>query len=198
MNLLTHLHLALQTWLRDLFSEEEILPEAAKRDQVDSLLADAQAALSSLRSDWAKAVVVQQRVESDWLAATAQVQVLDAAVNNDLRAGLERSARAKTVQLVALQDQVQQLDEQRSQAQVAVTRLQTASESLQRYLDEARRKRLALAERKQLVEFLLSLDRLDRVLTHNRKLLSNDLEAQTIAVQRQEDRLAAKEEWNRK
>jgi hypothetical protein len=83
------------------------------------------------------------------------------------------------------------------QTQAAVARLQTAVETLQKYLDEARHKRLALNERQQLVELLLGLDRLDHELTRNSELLSAELQTHEAIVQRGEDRLAAREEWKK-
>ncbi len=195
MNLLTHFRLAVQTWLGDLFDEEAYLPEAARSDKVTTLLTEAQAALNLLRANLVEAAAQHKRTELEWLELTAQAQALEEAIDDDLRMHFEASARAKSIQLVALKEHLQLVSQVGEQSLAAVNRLQVAVELLQRQLDTTRRQRLALNERGRLVDLLISLDRLERQLGREESLLNENLQAHEAEVLQKEDWLTAREEW---
>jgi hypothetical protein len=198
MKLFNRLGLALQTWLNDWFEDEALLPESIQRTNVDKLLTQGQAALNLLHGHLAQAVAHQHQVNTQWVQALAQAQALEEARDDDLRAGLPGAARARQVKLLALQDRLQFLKEAVAISEDAVNHLQAVTEALQLRLDMVRKQRTTLNTRAQMVELMLQLNKLERELERNERVLREGLQAQADEVLRKEDWLSAREEWKRK
>ncbi|MEW5870298.1 MAG: PspA/IM30 family protein [Chloroflexota bacterium] len=197
------LRLALQTFLKDIFSEE-VAPANnstsmhAADELLSQVIAKAQTRLDTLRVELANAQSHQKRIELDWQQTQAQAQAMSDAVDHALQAGQDDLARYKLIQTQALEKRVQELYELNQSYAQWVSMLREAVYTQQARLESTQRKAHDLLHRERSAETLEELSNLRRELDRQMNTLQTDLRARQEQLERREDRIAARQEINRR
>jgi phage shock protein A len=195
MKWIERLAAALRSAARDLISEEDT---AIEEDRVGTLLAAAQTRLTVLRDELAKAIAREKQIEIEWQDALALANGLDTNVDEALRSGDDDLARAQIASASRAQIKADELAE-RYHACVRVSdRLRHEVQVLQREIDETQYRQLHLTDREHRVEALERLNQLKRDQRRAARSIDTDLGDRKEQIAKREDRIAAREEIDRK
>lgn len=203
MNFSQRIRLLLKAVANDIFGEEQVtearqtLNGETNAERLTGQLDDAQRQLDSLRLEMGNAVSHQKRIERAWQESAAYAKDLDAAADVAIQAGQDERAREYLVQLQAVQQHAQELEELAQSIGQRSIDLRAAVNQQQERLDALRRQALALTDRERSVTALAEILGDQQSLSRQTENLHRELTAWEEQIARREDHLSARREWSK-
>ncbi len=189
------------TW-NDLFGEE---PQAEFRQamsgdvtssRLTGLLDQAQQHLDVLRLELTNALTRQTRIRHSWQEALKQIESLNIAVDEALKAGDENRARTLLAQLNPQQKAADELAELTRICEQHTSEVRAAVNGQQEQLDSLRRRSLLLENRESSLAALTELYGTQQSLSRQTESLQAEMTEWEETIARREDKLAARREWS--
>lgn len=203
MNLPQRILFLLKTAWNDLFGEDpqgevrHVLSGESTSDRLSTLLDETQQHLDALRLELANVIAHQQRIRQTWQERLAEIQYLNTAVDEALKAGREDQARGLQSQINRLQKNADEMAELVHACQEQATEIRTAVNSQQEQLDTLRRRSVLLEDRENSLAALTEVFGAQQSLSRRADALQTELAEWEEQIARREDKLAARRDWSK-
>jgi phage shock protein A len=203
MKLTQRILFLLKTAWNDLFGEEQqsqarqVISGDTTAGRLNGLLDEAQQHLDALRLELANAVTRQKRIRRTWQEALTQIESLNSAIDEALKAGREAEARTLLGQVNPLQKGTDEMAELVQVCEKHTSEIRAAVNSQQDQLDSLRRRSLLLEDRENSLVVLNELFGTQQSLTRQTDKMQNELAEWEEQIARREDQLAARREWSK-
>jgi chromosome segregation ATPase len=193
----------LKTIWHDLFGEEprgevrRTITGETTSDRLSALLDETQQHLDALRLEMANVVTHQQRIRQTWQERLAEIQYLNTAVDEALKAGRDDQAHGLQSQINRLQKGADEMAELVHACQEQATEIRNAVNSQQEQLDALRRRSLLLEDREHSLATLTEVFSAQQNLSRRAGALQTELTEWEEQIARREDKLAARRDWSK-
>lgn len=187
----------------DLFGEDpqgevsRVVSGESTSDRLSALLNEAQQHLDALRLELANVVVHQQRIRHSWQERLAEIQYLNTAVDEALKAGREDQARGLLNQVNRLQKGADEMAELVHACETQASEIRTAVSSQQENLDVLRRRSLLLEDREHSIAALTEVFNAQQSLSRRAGALQTELAEWEEQIAKREDKLAVRRDWSK-
>jgi len=198
MKLTERILFLLRTAWNDLFAEEGPgEPGRAASGELavmrlNGLLDEAQRKLDALRLELANALTRQKRLAHAWQETRGQVNSLETAADEALKAGQEAQARLLLEQALPLNKDAEELAGLVKACEQHTSEIRSALNSQQEKLETLRRRARLLEDRENSLSALSELFGAQQSLTRQTESLQNELADWEEQIARREDQLAAR------
>lgn len=203
MRLTERILFLLKTAWNDLFGEEphsevrRVVSSDTAADRLNGLLDEAEQHLDALRLELASAILHQQRIRHNWQDKLAQIESLNLAADEALKAGREDQARGLLNRINQLQKSADEMAELLHACEEQTSEIRVAVSEQQEQLDVLRQRSLLLGDRESSLAALTEVFGSQEHLSHRTEALQEELAEWEEQIARREDKLAARREWNK-